>query len=287
MTTDDKRSSRPGRLLLAWLSATMLAMLVAPATAAVAWSMAVALGPAAEAMEWPGFESAAFDLGLLLPALLTGLGIPIAYLALPRLSQRLLGAVPTAPIAAHQHLRRAADRAARRQGVTVRLRLHPGGWVGPVAMGNGDDILLMLPADLAVLDDDRLDAIITPVVNAARRRPAESRFRLAALGPVLAVHAFWRSMRWNRGHRVPLFLLLAVGAYAFAPAPVESAERILVAPVLAVTAVAALAALWTFRAAAVTGLRWITDRALGDPASSVTSPSWALELADERARAAA
>ncbi|MEM7285422.1 MAG: hypothetical protein AAF480_03645 [Actinomycetota bacterium] len=280
MTTDDKPVSRRG-IAASWLATIVVAMVVAPATGAIAWLASAPVGPFADAMSWDGLRAASFELGLVVPVLLAGAGIPIAYALLPRYGERLIGAVPTSPVAAHRHLRNATDRVARRQDVDIELRLHGVAWLGPVALpAPGAAVLLALPADLATLDEDAIGALITPVVHAARRRPTESRYRLAAIGPILAVHAMWRSLRWDTHHRVPILASLVLASTVFVPSTVGTTERLLAAPLLAATLLVVLAALWSARRPAIGALRAVTTRILGDPAVAVTSPAWTIDLRD-------
>lgn len=278
MTTEDTPASRRG-IVASWLATIVLAMVVSPATAAIAWLASAPAAPLADAMSWPDVRMAAFRLGLLAPILLVAIGVPITRLLLRRSAERLLGAHPTSPVDAHRHLRRAAERAGRRQNVVIELRLLEMSWTGPVALPAGDGrILLALPPDTVSLDDDALDSLITPVVHTARRRPAESRFRVAVLGPVLAVQAFWRTITWQPRLRVPLLASFLVAAVPFVPSGVAMEERILVAPLLSLSLIAVFAAIGVGHRGCAATLRRLTDRVLGDPADAVTSPAWVIDL---------
>lgn len=280
MTTDDNRASRRG-IVASWLATIVLAMVVAPASAAIAWLASAPVAPVADAMSWPDVRMAAFRVGLLTPILLVAIGVPITRALLPRFGERLLGAHATSPVAAHGHVRRAADRAARRQNVAIELRLLEVSWTGPVALPNGDGrVLLAVPPAALHLDDDALDAMITPAVHTARRRPSESRFRLAALGPVLGVQAFWRTFKWQPRLRVPLLAAVIAAVVPLVPSGIALEERLLVAPLLAVSLVAVIAAIGLGHRGCAAALRHVTDRVLGDPADAVTSPAWIIDLRD-------
>lgn len=280
MTIDDTQAPRRG-IVASWLATVVLAMVLAPATAAIAWLASAPVAPIADAMSWPDVRMAAFRVGLVTPILLVAVGVPLTRLLLPRFGERLLGAHPTSPVAAHRHLRRAAERAGRRQNVVIDLRLLEISWTGPVAVPNGDGrVLLALPPDVLHLDDDALDALMTPAVHTARRRPAESRFRLAVLGPVLGVQAFWRTMKWQPRLRVPLVAGVIAAVVPFVPSGIAMEERLLVAPLLALGLVAVIAAIGLGHRACAAALRRLTDRVLGDPAEAVTSPAWIIDLRD-------
>ena len=280
MTTNDTPAPRRG-IVAAWLATIVLAMVVAPATAAIAWIASAPASPLADAMSWPDVRMAAFRVGLLTPIVLVTIGVPVTRVLLGRHPERLLGAHATSPVAAHRHLRRAADRAGRRQNVAIDLRLLEMSWTGPVAVPIDDGrILLALPASAVTLDDDALDALITPAVHTARRRPSESRFRVAVLGPILAVQAFWRTIRWQPRLRVPLLAGLAVAASPFVPSGVALEERLLVAPILGLSLIAVLGAIGLAHRGCAAALRRLTDRVLGDPADAVTSPAWVIDLRD-------
>lgn len=280
MTTDDTQAPRRG-IVASWLATIVLAMVVAPATAAIAWLASAPIAPIADAMSWPDVRTAAFRVGLVTPVLLVAVGVPLTRVLLPRFGERILGAHPTSPVAAHRHLRRAAERAGRRQNVVIDLRLLEVSWTGPVAVPNGDGrVLLALPSDVSHLDDDALDAMITPAIHTARRRPAESRFRIAVLGPVLGVQAFWRTVKWQPRLRVPLVAGTVAAVVPFVPSDVALEQRFLVAPLLALTLLAVIAAIGVGHRACAAALRRLTDRVLGDPAEAVTSPAWIIDLRD-------
>ena len=280
MSTDDTPISRRG-IVASWLATIAMTMVVAPATAAIAWLASAPVAPLAAAMSWPDIRPAAFRLGLVMPVLLVAFGIPLTRLLLRRFSDRVLGAHATSPVAAHRHLQRAAERAARRQDVAVDLRLLEISWTGAIALPTRNGrVLLALPASAVALDDDALDALITPAIHIARRRPAESRFRVAVLGPILAVQAFWRTMKWQPRLRIPLAAAVVAASLPFVPADVALEERLLVAPLLAISAIAVLVALGLTHRSSAWALRRLTDRVLGDPADGVTSPAWVIDLRD-------
>lgn len=280
MSTDDTPTSRRG-IVASWLATIAMAMVVAPATAAIAWLASAPVAPLADAMSWPDIRAAAFRLGLVMPVVLVALGIPITRLLLTRFGDRLLGAHPTSPVAAHRRLHHAAERAARRQEVAVDLRLLEIAWAGAIALPTRSGrVLLALPASAVSLDDDALDALVTPAIHTARRRPAESRFRVAVLGPVLGVHAFWRTIKWQPRLRIPLIAGVVAAVVPFVPADVAREEQLLVAPLLAIPAIAVLAAVGLTHRSCAYALRQLTDRVLGDPSRAVTSPAWVIDLRD-------